>query len=743
VGRFGRASLALGLTLAGSLTACGGEAVQAPAKHPETVVTAGGITDAQFAEAVHDLLLAAPGSPERARLLSAVLGKQMERAVARYRSHHAGRGLAAVVGGLYLVHAGELTTGALGPTGKEALREATRELAVHGDEGRARALYDVSLHLANDESKSEIQQHLDALAAWTRDELKAGPGTIATGAIESASVARSLLEPSQAAKDDALKATLDWIATALELQTRFREKKVRPSREEVGEAVRALHSGNDILAQIFLRDADGAGAMRALSRSPLREAIRPELKKALEALGGKATATEWLDVLHAITPDAHEREQDEDEVMEDRELARAATFGVALEAYRLDPAQPESAAMVAAVLQDLGLAEASPAVIAEATRAHPDARTVSGALTITLRAMGLELEADDADAVRRTYAAAAPLLAIAEQRTLAPELQPNAARVRAMMGEVELQQGGLDAARALLSSSAAEEKSGAVLLALARLDRHDGDAKAALGDLRSAIDAPDTARDAALRGEVLLLTSDLSREAGDAGTGRQSLVDALMTLAKARTSGTPDDRARIEQILSRVLDRFGAKDKAQQALERAFEATPHDKREIASTLGQIIARAFVRKDLLAARDGLTRAMAAELTDDDLVYYALWVRLLEREQNQRTDGAAARVFSAIPDDGRWAGKLAAFGAGKITAAQLASFAATATQKTEAAFYAAMDARVAGQKDPGDAALRSVLRGGGIDLMEVVIARELIRGAAGGQTEGPLPSGVALP
>src|SRR6202020_836327 len=99
--------------------------------------------------------------------------------------------------------------------------------------------------------------------------------------------------------------------------------------------------------------------------------------------------------------------------------------------------------------------------------------------------------------------------------------------------------------------------------------------------------------------------------------------------------------------------------------------------------------------LMAARDGLSRSLAAELTDDDIVYYALWVRLLEREQNQRTDGAPARVFAAIPDDGRWAGKLAAFGAGKISATQLAGFATTATQKTEASFYAAMEARVLGQ------------------------------------------------
>ena len=733
-----------------ALTGCAATSDGGPVRHPDNgglpLAAVSHVSDAEFAGAVHDLLVAPPGSPERAKLLAGVLGRQMDRALARFRSHEVDRGLVAVIGGLYLLRTGELSSDTLGPSARDALREAVRELALHGDDGRAHALYDILLRLGPDDAKAEIRSHLDAIAGWTKDELAAGPGTIATGAVESASVARSLLEPTQGAKVDALKSTLDWIATAVDLQTKFREKQVRPTREEVGEAVRALHSGNEVLAEIFLRDADFTGAQYALSRSPSREAIRPELSKALAALSPKATATQWLDVIHALTPNARDREQEEDEVMEDHELVRAATFGVALEAYRRDPTEPEAAALVAAVLQDLGLAEASPTVVVEATRAHADARTVSGALTIVLRAMSLELAAGDFEAVRRTYAASAPLMSIAQGKDIAHDLQPNAARVRAMMGEIELEQGGLDAARSLLRASAAEERSGRVLLALARIDRHDDQVKGALEDLREARDAPDTVQDPALRGEVLLLTSEVTRDAGDASGARAPLLDALTVLTNARMQGPPEQRARVEQVLARVLDRFGAKDKAQQALERAFEATPHDKRQIAATLGQVVARAFIRRDLLAARDGLSRAVASELADDELVYFALWVRLLERQlktpQGGVPDSTASRVFASIPDDGHWVGKLAAYGAGKLPANQLLGLARTKAEKTEAAFYQAMDARVSAGVAAGEAGLRAVVHGDGVDLMEAMIAREILRTAT---NEAPpaLPAGLKLP
>jgi tetratricopeptide (TPR) repeat protein len=703
------------------------------------------VSEEAFASSVHDLLLAAPGSAARASLLGGVEARQMERVAARFRGQGTDdRALVSLIGGLYLIRTGELGDDLLGPAGRPALLEGARRLAARGDEGRARAVYEMLLRLSQGADKAKVQEHLDALKSWMRDgvAMATGKPVVAAGELETAAVARRLLEPSEAALDEATKATLDWIEKAINLQTVYRDKHVRPSREGIAEAVRALQSGGTVLAAIYLKDGDAAGALHAIRRAPSHEIVRPELASAIEAVHDKPDAGHWIELLHALTPNAGDREHEEEEALDDRELLRAATFGIAMEAYRADPTQPESAAVVAAMLQDLGMAEASPAIIVEATRAHPDPRTVSGALVITMRAMSAELEVDDADAARRTFSAAAPLLAIAGKREIQGQLQARASRVRAMMGEIELQQGRLDVARKLLLDSASEEKSGAVMLALARLDRHDDKTKDALEDLRDALSAPDTEKDPALRGEVLLMISDLTREKGDVSAAKKPLDDAVKGLALARNTQDEADRARVERVLSRVLDRFGAAARAQQALERAFAATPHDKRQIAATLGQLIARAYVRGDLTAARDGLTRALAADLDSDDLVYYALWVRLLERQLLKPTDGKPAHVFASNLDDGRWTGRLAAFGAGKLKADALIAAAKTPTQKTEALFYAAMDRRAAGDAKGLDSALKEVLSASGVDLMEVGIAREILTGQ-GAQIGGPLPAGLALP
>jgi cellulose synthase operon protein C len=740
-------SLVLGTALSIATSGCGGGATGTGpgARHADNAKNSVAVSDEAFASSVHDLLLAPPGSAQRASLLGGVEARQMERVVLRFRGQGGDdRALVSLIGGLYLIRTGELGDDLLGPAGRSALLEGARRLAARGDEGRARAVYEMLLRMSQGADKAPVQAHLDALRAWMKDgvTMATGKPVVAAGEIETAAVARRLLEPSTTALDEATKATLDWIEKAIDLQTVYRDKHIRPSREGIAEAVRALQSGGTVLASIYLKDGDAGGALHAIGRAASHDVVRPELVTAIQAVHDKPEAARWLELLHALTPNAGDHEHEDEEALDDRELLRAATFGIAMEAYRADPTQPESAAIVAAMLQDLGMAEASPAIIVEATKAHPDPRTVSGAMVITMRAMSAELEADDADAARRAFAAAAPLLAVAEKKEIAGQLQARASRVRAMMGEIELQQGRLDVARKLLVDSAAEEKSGAVMLALARLDRHDDRNKDALEDLRDALSAPDTEKDPALRGEVLLMISDLTRENGDVSAAKKPLDDAVKGLALARNTKDGDDRARVERVLSRVLDRFGAAARAQQALERAFEATPHDKHQIAATLGQLIARAYVHGDLLGARDGLTRALAAELDSDDLVYYALWVRLLERQLQKPSDGVPAHVFAQNLDDGRWTGRLAAFGAGKIKAETLIASAKTPTQKTEALFYAAMDRRAQGDAKGLDSALKEVLATSGVDLMEVGIARDLLTGQ-GSQIGGPLPAGLALP
>jgi tetratricopeptide (TPR) repeat protein len=697
------------------------------------------VSDDAFAEAVRALLAAEPGSAERASRLAGVEARQMERAASRFKNREPRRGLASVLGGLAIVHKGELAPSMLGPFGAEALRGAARELSSRGDEGRAEAVFEIWMKIASAADKPDIQGHLDALAAWMKNAVAQGGPVQSAGALENVAVSRRLVEPSDSALATADMATTAWIdkAFALRAAADRAHKAPPPSREEIAEAVRGLQTGAVVLAAVHLRDADAKGAVAAIEKAQAQDLAPDGLLEALKKVADHPTADGWIAVLHALRP---AREQQE-EPADDEEIVRAASFTVAMEAYRLDPTLIDAAAPVAAALDEYGMAEASPLVLTDAVKAHPDPRIVSGALKITMSAMAQAMEAGEGDGARRTFRAAHALLVLASDKALAGQVQPSPARVQAFMGDIEVREGHLKEGRALLEESVKTEKLGSVLLELARINRHDKRPADALSDLRDALGAKDATSDAALRGEILLETSDLAREQGDANGARTPLTDALKELSKARNAADPDDRARVERTIARVFDRFGAADRAQRALDRAYEAAPRDKHQAAATVGQIVARAFVNGDLAAARAGLQRGIAADLDNEDLVYYALWVRLLERQRHATTDGVADRIFARAIDDAAWIGRLAQFGAGVLQANDLIARAKTPSEKTEALFYVAMDRRAAGDAQGADSELRQVLDANGIDLMEVAIARDLLDGPAA-KIKGPIPAETTL-
>jgi hypothetical protein len=139
---------------------------------------------------------------------------------------------------------------------------------------------------------------------------------------------------------------------------------------------------------------------------------------------------------------------------------------------------------------------------------------------------------------------------------------------------------------------------------------------------------------------------------------------------------------------------------------------------------------------------LQRALTADLDGDDLVYFALWVRLLERQLHVPTDGTPDRVFVTTADDGRWVATLARFGEGKVKGDDLLARASTPIQRYEALFYAAMDRRVSGDTKGGDDLLRQVVAGTGLDLSEVALARDMLDPTRS-QIGGPLPTDVSIP
>lgn len=735
------------LALSTTAAACGGGSAARfgrPVHHAERSTIAGAaVSDEAFAGAVRDLLASEPGSKERQVRLQGVIAKQMERVATRFKAKNRDRAVASFAGAMYLVRANELTNDVLGPRGYDALKSASEEFAKQGDEGRARASYEMLSRLAPAKEKADIKAHLDAIAAWTRDTGGSGPMQTA-GALESAAVTRHLLEPSVEARDEAVARTLDFIDKAVQVKQARRTRNAQISRDEGLEAVRALETGTTVLAAIYIRNADPHGAIAAFEKTPYLKdgntvTLRPELLKALEGVVDKPDSDHWLELARMLRPaPAHQRNEEED-FGRDTELLRVASFVAACEAYRLDATSPDAAALVATTLVDLGMGEAAPAILADAVKVQKDPRIVPLGLAVTVQAMGRALEAEEPDSVRRIFRAAAPLIAAADAQK--KPSQPSPARLLALMGDIEIREGRLDDARKLLLDSYEREKTGGVLLNLARLDWHGGKTKEAIDRLKAALAVEDVAKDPALRAEVLLVTSDITRQQGDASGARKPLADALKDLAKARSAAEAEEKARVERLIARVLDRFGAAKSAEKALDRALEAAPRDKHQAAATIGQIVGRAFVRGDLASARDGLVRGVSSDLGREDIVYYALWVRLLERQQRAPSDGLADRILVQAADDPRWIGRVAAFGAGKLKSDQLLGHAQTPTQKTEALFYGAMDRKISGDAKGADEGLRQVMSSPGLDLMEFGLAREILDGARA-QIGGPVPE-VGLP
>jgi hypothetical protein len=311
------------------------------------------------------------------------------------------------------------------------------------------------------------------------------------------------------------------------------------------------------------------------------------------------------------------------------------------------------------------------------------------------------------------------------------------------MGELELRAGYLAQGEALLAAAAKHERSGAVLLALARIAAHEQRVADAKEKVREALVLEDARRDPALRGEAMLFQGDLLRDEGDKEGARQVYKRCLEDLARARAASEGDLRARTERLVARVLDRFDDSAGAERALERALETSARDKAQVAATLGQQTARALLRGDTKGAQAALARAVAAQVSREDLVYYASWTRALERAARGKppADGLAEKVLVQAADDPRWIGKIASFGLGKTTAEALLAAARTPAQRTEALFYSGLARRVDGDAKGAEGDLRRALREGGLDLMEVSLARDLLAGDRGA-IGGPAPS-VGLP
>jgi tetratricopeptide (TPR) repeat protein len=686
-------------------------------------ITVANVRDEDFSASLYGLIKQGEPSATRDGMLVGVVRRQLAHAERRFAQGFPQRATDSVIGAMYLVRAGEGRREMIDETGARALSGAIARLSGRGDEGRALAFMQMRASVLDAASPERIElgEHMSALQTWMK-ETRTGKPIRRLGSDARALVARALVDASIPSLEAASKAVSAWIDAAIDFHAEFRQTGERPAREDAVEAARALESGAITLMALHLRHGDARGALESINATSARRVIPPELHQQLAAVATEGKASDWQELAGLFA--SLEANPGDMETGPDPTLLAAGTWGAALEAFRKNPKSLEAAMLLARSLVRMGMSEAAPLVLAEALGERPDPRVLSAAIELVIVALNTEASIEDVDAARRTFRASSALLALGSKPGLAAGLDPTPALARSMMASIELRSGNLAGARPLLEAAAAAEPSVGAYTMLAMVERQAGNSERAIEHVQRALGAPDSRGAPAEVAEALVVSFEVHRDMGAQEKAKAALDQALQAALSARkASSGAASRARAERILGRVLDGYGDAKGAARALERALQAASAERPVLGATVLDAVGRAFVRRDVAAARAALKHGIEGDVADEELVYGGLWLMLLERDLKVATDGTAERALRAVSDKASWVAKLAAWAAGKLSDADLVTAAQSTPQRVEAAFYTAMARRVAGDPD-ADARLREVAKSPVIDLLEVQLARELL-------------------
>lgn len=733
--------LAVSFACAFASAACGG--TQSGAKAPVAAdavvgsVTPAAVDDAAFAPSAYRLLMGSDTGRTRASLLAGTVARQLERARVRFESDHPEQGFEALEGAFLLMRRGEFRLEGLAQAAP-VLQRGAAEAARLGQEGYSLALYSLlDAILAPGAAKTDVQTHLSAMASFSQPSPSAGQ-VVRAGSDARVAAQRALLEGSDERFADGAKSLLVWLARgqgAPDVPIRS-----NADRDEALEAFRATRGGGISLVALYLRHDDPLGALTAIDEAGMERAIPDDLRARLEASAEDNNPDAWFDLFRLF--DAALREA-QTALSLDPELFQGAAWGTAVSLFRAEPGSYRGSLPLATRLIDQGMAEVAPLVLNSGLQRGATPDQLSAALALILNALVTEDQAGQHDAARRTFAGAAPLLDLASSRPFAGRVAPSPARVRYVMGALEADRGQLAQAKPLLEAALAAEPAIETLRVLAAIARQEKDAKTALAYIARARAIAERLGNPLEEADLLHWEFELLRDNAD-GTGAKRALDAALARALDATkqSRPGPTLARAERLLARVLEHFGEKAAVQRATERAYEASASDSGQLSATVIDSARRALTRRDLQSARAAVEHAVESSLPPEDLVYVALWLRLLEQELAVPSDGSVEDAFAAMDDARGWSGSLRAWGRGKLGDTELFGVARDAAQRTEALFYTAMARRVRGDQS-ADAELEKVARSEAVNLVEIGIARDLLALRAGTETGLKLPAGVSLP
>jgi tetratricopeptide (TPR) repeat protein len=395
---------------------------------------------------------------------------------------------------------------------------------------------------------------------------------------------------------------------------------------------------------------------------------------------------------------------------------------------------------IATLLMRHGMAEIAPLLLTPIIEKRPESELASWSLGYTLEALMAYDSIGDLAAARRTFRQAAPLLAFIEKNPVAKDVSPSVARVKYAMGALEARAGELLAARPLVEAALKSEPTLPGLELMGAIDRQRGDNAAALGALEAVAKIATESSDPGAVADARLTEFEIYQGQGNAAEASRALETALhRALDAQKLAHTSPEQAAAERILARVLERYGSVEGARRATTRAYDASRGDLRQMTATVLEAARRGLIRGDLPATREAARHAIDANLAPDDLVYVALWLRILEHKLKVSSDGTVEEAFAKIDEDDGWAARLRSWGAGRLTDEQLMSAARSRVEQTEANFYVAMAAYAMNDARAAER-LERVAKSEAIELVEVGIARDLSEKR---RLELKLPSGVDVP
>lgn len=709
--------------------------VQSAASPEATPIETVQVDDEAFAAATLSVLQNEAASPRRLGLLVGVVQRQLDRATHYFEAGHEEMGLAALRGALYIVRAGELRAEMLAGR-SAALSHAAAAFARLGNEGQADALYSLLVErLPPGAEQEDAKQHLEALRRWQQDTRS--PGSMqARGAAQQAALQQALLDPSAAALERARSETLAWTEQALTFGAEQLPPQNNFEQDEAIEAFRAIRTGPLTFVAMYLRQGDAQGALAALDDENVGRITAPSLRQRVEG-AAENDPEAWAELFRLFESTDESEEQG---LVLDPELSRAAAWGAAIELYRIEPKSFRAAMPIASLLLAHGMAEVAPLILAQSLEGSDQTREASWALRFVLEAIRQAESLGDLPAARRVFQKSEPLIALSQREVYGGRVTPSASRLHFFMGAIEAGAGELERAHPHLEQAVKLEPTADAFRLLASIDRQRRDFKAALASLDRVIEISKGTGDAAVQAETHLARFEVLREMGDNVRAEESLESALMLGLSARTAAqSGQDLAGAERVLGRVLEHYDAKDAVRRASKRAYEASRNDVRQMTETVLDTSRRALTSGDLRAARDSVRHAVSADLADEDTVYAALWLKLLEQRLKVVSDGTADEALASIDSTNGWVAKLAAWGRGKMSAQDLLGQAGTRIERVEATFYTAMS----GPPDERSIEkLREVARSEAIQLVEVTIARDLL--ATQQKLPKPkLPANVQLP